>query len=303
MQFPRMMNMKYFSTGFYSEYIVNGISAETQGKSLMEQHPEQFSECARLEIRKHIHTTYSKTGYDYYGLVLEVLDLHPSDDLLDLGCGMGDFIFRIRSKGHFGRLVGIDRSPDVVKRARTIADEMEIGADFRIGSAEHLEFPASHFDCITALHVISNSDPRQVISEAGRLLKADGKMVVATNSRMSYPILQNLKDMARQRFGWFYTTEWTEGFESEIASDILRSYFGSVEDFRYEDALEYPDAEVLVDLFRSNRGLWGKEITEAEWDRIVDWVREQALEIIPEHGYAEDPRSFSIFKCSKPLGM
>ena len=269
----------------------------------MEQHPEQFSNCARLELRKRINDTYSKNGYDYYEIAFEAMELSPYDDVLDIGCGMGDLIFKIRKNGHIGRLVGIDRSVEVIERARTIADQTEVGADFRIGSAEHLDFPSSTFDCATALHVITNTDPRKVLSEAGRVLKANGRMLVATNSRLSYPILQELKGKAKERFGWFNATEWTEGFESEIASELLRLYFGSVEEFRYEDALEYPDAEVLVNLFRSDRGLWGKEITVAEWDRIVDWVREQAIELIPEHGYAEDPRSFSIFRCSKPLGL
>jgi len=275
----------------------------SEGKRPMEQHPEQSSECVRLELRKHIHQTYSKNGYDYYEIAYEYLDLNPYDDVLDIGCGMGEFIFKIRKKGHMGRLIGVDRSPDVVERARSIADKREIGADFRIGSAEHLDFPASSFNCVTALHVITNTDPRKVLSEAGRVLKAGGRVVVATNSRMSYPILQELKEKARERFGWFYSDEWTEGFETEVASEVLRLYFSSVEEFRFEDALEYPDAEVLVDLFRSNRGLWGKDITVAEWDRIVDWVREQAIEMIPEHGYAEDPRNFSIFRCAKPLGL
>jgi len=67
--------------------------------------------------------------------------------------------------------------------------------------------------------------------------------------------------------------------------------------------LEYPDAEVLVDFFRSTRGLWSEGLTEAEWERIVDWARDQALELIPEHGYAEDPKSFSLFRCTAPLGL
>jgi hypothetical protein len=116
-------------------------------------------------------------------------------------------------------------------------------------------------------------------------------------------LLCELKDRARERFGWFLAGDRTEGFDSEKAPEILRRYFGNVEEFRYDDVLMYPDAEVLVDFFRSTRGIWSERLTEAEWERIVDWARDQAIELIPEHGYAEDPRTFSIFRCTVPLGL
>ncbi len=269
----------------------------------MEQHPEQYSERARLEIRRNIHATYSKFGYDLFELALDACEFRPYDDLLDVGCGLGDFIFKIRRSGHLGRLVGIDMSVDVIANAKAESARCGLGAEFRVGNAENLDYPSSCFDCVTALHVIGPNDPEKVIAEMGRVLKANGSILIATNSRMSYPILEKLKEKARQRFGWFHANEWTEGFESEIAPDTLNLFFGSVEEFRYEDTLEYPDAEVLVDLFRSNWGLWSENLSEAEWDRIVDWAREQALELIPEHGYAEEPRSFSLFRCREPLGL
>jgi len=269
----------------------------------MESHPEQSSDGARLEIRKRIHAAYSKIGHDLYALAHGLLDLRPSESLLDVGCGLGDFLMMVRLSGHLGRLVGIDRSAELVEAARRKAGKAGLWIDCRAGEAESLEFPAGSFDCVTALHVLGQTDPGKVLSQMGRVLKAEGRVVISTNSRSSYPLLEELKNRARERFGWFLAKEWTEGFESESAPEVLRRYFGNVEQFRYEDVLQYPDAEVLVDFFRSTRGLWTEDLSEAEWERIVDWARDQAIELIPEHGYAEDPKSFSLFRCASPLGL
>lgn len=268
-----------------------------------ESHPEQHSDGARLRIRQSIHRNFSRIGHDLYELAYNELELRPTESLLDVGCGLGDFLRLVRSHGHMGKLVGIDRSPGAIEEARKSAEKHGAGTEFLVGDAEQLDFPSGSFDCVTALHVLGKADPENVLSEIGRVLKAEGRVVISTNSRSCYPILEELKERARERFGWFLANEWTEGFESERAPEILRRYFGKVTESRYEDVLQYTDAEVLVDFFRSSRGLWSEKLTEAEWSRIVDWARDQAIELIPEHGYAEDPKSFSLFLCSMPLGL
>jgi SAM-dependent methyltransferase len=269
----------------------------------MESHPEHISERARLQMRKRILAKHSRTGYDLCELARALLDLRPGDDVLDVGCGLGEFLISLRKGGNMGKLQGVDKCAEVINEARSQAENEHCRVDFRIGNASSLDFPSASFNCVTALHVLDGSDYGRILSEMGRVLKADGRIVVSTNSRSCYPVLENLKQRAKERFGWFLANEWAEGFDSESARDTLRGYFGVVQETRYEDALQYPDAEVLVDFFRTTRGFWSDELTEEEWERIVDWARDEAIELIPEHGYAEDQRAFSIFRCSSPLGL
>ena len=269
----------------------------------MESHPELNSDGSRLEIRKRIHATYSRIGHDLYEHARNLLDLRPSEVVLDIGCGFGDFLIGLRSKGHLGKLVGIEKSRELVEQAKFNAETKGLGVEFHIGDGKALGFPAGSFDCVSALHVLGKTDPEKILPEMGRILRAGGRVIISTNSRSSYPLLEELKQRARERFGWFLANEWVEGFDSESAGEMLRRYFGRVEEARFEDVLQYPDAEVLVDFFRSTRGLWSEGLTEEEWERIIDWARDQALELIPEHGYAEDPESFSLFLCTVPLGF
>ncbi len=269
----------------------------------MESHPEQHSDGSRLTIRKRIHATYSRVGHDLAELAIKFLDVRPNEEVLDIGSGLGDFLVQLRTSGHLGCLVGIEKSVELVEEARNGAEQKGAWVDFRLGDAEKLNFPSASFDCVTALDVLGQADPDRVLSEMGRVIRAGGRVIVSTNSRSCFPLLEELKQRARERFGWFLANEWAEGFDSESAPEVLRRYFGKVEEFRYEDVLQYPDAEVLVEFFRSTRGLWSEGLTGAEWERIVDWARDQALELIPEHGYAEDPKSFSLFRCTVPLGL
>jgi cyclopropane fatty-acyl-phospholipid synthase-like methyltransferase len=61
-----------------------------------------------------------------YGLVAEMLDLQPEDDLLDIGCGPGAFL---ASKGQRVRTVaGLDASPVMLRDAeRRLADRLADG--------------------------------------------------------------------------------------------------------------------------------------------------------------------------------
>jgi len=269
----------------------------------MEYHPEQHSDWARLQLRKKINANYSKIGHDVYDLTLELLALRPSDDLLDIGCGFGDFAMKIRSYGHLGRLVAIEPGREMIEEARHHASDMKYMIDFRVANPENLDYPSGSFDCVTSLFTLERGETGKIISEMGRVIKGEGRVVVSTWSRSSFPLLEDLKIRAQDRFGWFLGSESAANCDSESVGEVLRRYFAKVDEFRYDDALQYPDAEVLVDLFRSARGTWNEKINEKEWDRIVDWAREQALELIPEHGYAEDPKVFSLFRCSVPLGM
>ena len=269
----------------------------------MEPHPEQYSDWARLQLRQKINSNYSKIGHDVYELTLDMLELRPSEDLLDIGCGFGDFIMKIRSNGHLGKLVAIEPSRDMIEEARSHASDMKYMIDFRVAEPERLDYPSGSFNCVTALYTLGRGEPSKIISEMGRVLCSEGRIVISAASRRSCPLLEDLLSRAHERFGWFLGSEAASRCDAESVSEILRRYFGKVEESRYDDVLQYPDAEVLVDLFRSMRGKWNEAITEREWERIVDWVREQALEMIPEHGYAEDPKVFSIFKCTAPLGL
>lgn len=94
--------------------------------------------------------------------------------LLDVGCGSGAFVRRMRDLGW--EASGIE--PD--HAAARVARE-HYGLDVICGTLEQASLPARQYDVVTLNHVIEHlPDPIATLQECGRVLKRTGRLVVAT---------------------------------------------------------------------------------------------------------------------------
>jgi len=104
------------------------------------------------------------------GLV-ELLEAHAGQRILDLGCGTGHLTARIAETGAV--VVGVDRSPDMIRQAR----EAYPGLQFEVMDAREIHF-AEPFDAVfsnATLHWIK--EPEKVISGVAKVLKPGGRFV------------------------------------------------------------------------------------------------------------------------------
>ncbi|MGZ8463014.1 MAG: class I SAM-dependent methyltransferase [Candidatus Deferrimicrobiaceae bacterium] len=98
----------------------------------------------------------------------------PDGRLLDIGCGNGDFLARMRGKGW--EVEGLEVDSEAVKSARS-----RHGLTIHHGALETWKLPDGSFDAITANHVIEHvHDPIALIRECLRVLKPGGVLVLAT---------------------------------------------------------------------------------------------------------------------------
>jgi arsenite methyltransferase len=101
---------------------------------------------------------------------------------LDIGCGPGLLACELaRDVGPRGRIVGIDRSPEMVamcgERARR--DALSGRTEFHQGDAAELRFPAGSFDFITATQVYEYvQDMKRALADAYRVLRPRGRLAV-----------------------------------------------------------------------------------------------------------------------------
>lgn len=113
-------------------------------------------------------------GAEAVGFSVMYLRPVPGGELLDVGCGGGAFLVRMRALGW--RVVGVE--PDA--RAIAMATSM-YRLDVRRGTLEEQRFPADRFDAVTASHVIEHvHDPVALLRECGRVLKPGGRIVLVT---------------------------------------------------------------------------------------------------------------------------
>lgn len=116
-----------------------------------------------------------------YEVAAEMLEVHPEDELLDIGCGPGAFL--ATKAQHVRRVVGLDPSRTMLHEAeRRLADQLAAGtARLVIGSAAALPFSDREFSAITAIFAPANP------AEAFRVLRPGGRFVIADNDPRKSP--------------------------------------------------------------------------------------------------------------------
>ena len=107
------------------------------------------------------------------------LEMFPATQgmlVLDVGCGTGTLLSLYQKAGC--RVFGIDSSPAMLEIAR-----QKVGnrAELRLGDASQMRYPDEIFDlviAVLALHEMPAPTRSAVISEAKRIVKQDGRILV-----------------------------------------------------------------------------------------------------------------------------
>jgi SAM-dependent methyltransferase len=111
-----------------------------------------------------------------------IASLKEGEIVLDLGSGAGFDCFLAANKvGKQGKVIGIDMTPEMIKKARENAEKGNYSnVEFRLGEIEKLPVENTSVDVIISNCVINLSpDKKQVFNEAYRTLKKGGRLVVS----------------------------------------------------------------------------------------------------------------------------
>jgi 2-polyprenyl-3-methyl-5-hydroxy-6-metoxy-1,4-benzoquinol methylase len=114
--------------------------------------------------------------------VLEFLSPIGSGKALDVGCGPGILLTRLRG-GKF-QLFGLDSSPEMIAEAK--ARNAGQNVSLAVGRLEQLPFRSASFDVILALGVLEYlPDLRANLREIARLAKPNGVIIVSMLNALS----------------------------------------------------------------------------------------------------------------------
>jgi len=108
---------------------------------------------------------------------LDLLKFTPGEKLLVIGIGTGADLHFLPSNIE---IEGIDKGPEMLKKAMEKAERLKIdNVRLKIMDAESLDYPDNYFDKVTLFLILSVvGNPQKAFSEAVRVLKTGGEMVV-----------------------------------------------------------------------------------------------------------------------------
>lgn len=109
-------------------------------------------------------------------------DLKPGETVLDLGSGPGfDALIAAERVGPQGKVIGIDMTPEMVRKATEHRNKSRLGnLHFIVAQIEELALPANSVDVILSNCVINLSpDKRKVYGEMYRVLRPGGRISIS----------------------------------------------------------------------------------------------------------------------------
>lgn len=169
------------------------------------------------------------------------LNLRGGLNVLDIGCGTGDFLRLMASIVSPGKAVGLDLSETMIAEATRRSTEELANLSFRVGSALELSFQAGTFDRVTATQLLLHvPDPWKALAEMKRVLAPSG-MLCVTEIDWGTVVVQSSDNELGRRFSDLACRELRNGL-------IIRELPGQLREFGFNHVLVMPEVEVAQNL-------------------------------------------------------
>ena len=169
------------------------------------------------------------------------LALRPGLNVLDVGCGTGDFLRLLATIVSPGTAVGVDLSETMIAEARQRAGENMDNLSFRVGSVLELPFPSASFDRVLATQVLLHvPDPLKALVEVQRVLAPSGAVCISEIDWGTLVVQSSDNELGR-RFSELACRELRNGL-------IIRDLPGQLRELGFNHIVIRPEIEVAQDL-------------------------------------------------------
>ncbi|MCA0456373.1 MAG: class I SAM-dependent methyltransferase [Chloroflexi bacterium] len=215
---------------------------------------QQYGDSTRLQARARLHSHYSRNPYNWYKWQFDHYVLPPDAKVLEIGAGAGWLWMNNADRIPAGWEITLsDFSPGMVAELRENTRDIAHRFNFEEIDVQQIPHEDQTFDSIIANHMLYHvPDRSKAIAELRRVLKSGGKLFTATNGdhhlQELHRVMAQLNIQQEQYLGGF---AGVRGYTLENATDQLRSAFEHVELHHYDDEINIPSAQPLIDYIHS----------------------------------------------------
>jgi len=245
-----------------------------------------------------------KSIYDYATPEIDAEEeiiklINPDSSILDVGCGNGDLLIRMRKQGFSGKLIGIDISEGILQQGIKQSEEEKLNIVFKVEGAEKLEFSDNSFDVIISKHVLYHvENVKAATKEAYRCLKPKGLFIVSLNSYLeNKPKLGSFYKKIEKEFG-FRIQRGQDELNIENFEPFLLN-FKKKKLLKFRNLIELKNAKPYVDYLDSMKDFFKPLPERNQWEIILNKFESFINKEIEVEGIFREKNTFGIFVATK----
>lgn len=143
------------------------------------------------------------------------IHLEVGMNILDIGCGTGTLMLKIKEKSPKTNVSGLDGDTKVLEIAKNKAKQKGMDIDLQVGLSNHLPYADSMFEVIVSslfFHHLTDVDKRRTLKEILRVLKPNGEIHIADFGKPQNIIMRIC----------FYAIQILDGFKT--TSDNIKGF-------------------------------------------------------------------------------
>jgi SAM-dependent methyltransferase len=226
----------------------------------------QYRTDANLAARQSIYQ-YQRPYVDLVAEILDVAEVADGDTVADVGCGNGRYLAGLATRGHTGRLLGVDMSPGMLAVTRDASGARPVVAD-----AARLPLRNGAADITLAMHMLYHvPDPAQAVREFRRVTRPGGRVIVGLNASDHLTELRTIITSVMSVTtgdAEVTVTPVDEPLTLDRGEMLLRPAFGSVARHDFTGTIELTEFGPLAGYLRSLSGTDPEALVEAVTNAI-----------------------------------
>lgn len=263
-----------------------------------------------LLLTRYIIKSYSTNKLDIRDVALEGLLINNAKRILELGCGYGFFIEKLKGLLHDSAvIIGIDMVENNREPFLHSVASIQYKGEFITGSADIIkEMPKASFDMIITSYSLYFFP--YLLPEISRILSPEGVFIAITHSKNTLReviqfIASCMKKAGIGKQDESIINKLFLAFSGEDGKGQLEKYFNRVEKLDFKNSMIFPKEHIddLIFYIEKKKNLIYKEVLDLmpkKLDEVQHCVESSIIKCSKKYGSMKLNKDDAVFRCYLP---